>query len=116
MGTPSGGAVEAVDRLAGSGGSVAVGVVSSPLDLPDSLAERIGEAPFVLCVEDHHWRTGLWASVVEHAVQHGVRTRIVPLGVTGYQGSGHARDLYRIAGLDADGIERRLCELLGARD
>ncbi|MCL4078927.1 transketolase [Coriobacteriia bacterium Es71-Z0120] len=114
MGTPSGGAVEAADRLAASGASVAVGVVSAPLDLPDSLSERIGAAPFVLCVEDHHWRTGLWASVVEHAAQHGIRTRFVPLGVTGYQGSGHARDLYRVAGLDADGIERRLRELLSA--
>ncbi|GAV31081.1 transketolase [Coriobacteriaceae bacterium EMTCatB1] len=114
MGTPSGAAVEAADRLEREGMRVAVGVVSSPLDLPDELAARLASAPFVLCVEDHHWRTGLWASVVELLARHGLSGRVAPHGVRGYQGSGRAADLYAIAGLDAGGIERRVRELLGA--
>lgn len=114
MGTPSGAAMEAADRLGKEGVRVAVGVVSSPLDLPDELAARLASAPFVLCVEDHHWRTGLWASVVELLARHGLSGKVAPHGVRGYQGSGRAKDLYRITGLDAEGIERKVRELLGA--
>lgn len=113
MGTAASAAVAAADRLSEAGARIAVGVVSSPLDLPDDLVPKLAESPFVVCVEDHHWRTGLWASVVELAALHGVRARLVPHGVPGYQGSGRAADLLSSAGLDAAGIERSVRALLG---
>lgn len=105
MGTVAAPAVSAADSMRAEGVSLAVGVVSAPLDLPEDLALTLMESPFVLCVEDHHWRTGLWASVSEFAALRGLTARIVPHGVRGYQGSGKAGDLFAYAGLDAAGIE-----------
>lgn len=114
MGTPAASAVAAADSVGEHGVSLAVGVVSAPLDLPEDLALRLAESPFVVCVEDHHWRTGLWASVIEHAAMRGLRVPIVPHGVRGYQGSGKAGDLLARAGLDAAGIEGAIRGLLDA--
>ncbi|MCX8006823.1 MAG: transketolase [Coriobacteriia bacterium] len=114
MGTPAGSAIEAVDALAAESVRISVGVVSSPLDLPDDLAEAIAAAPWVLCIEDHHWRTGLWASVAEMTARRALGVRVHPHGVTGYQGSGPARDLYAAAGLDAQGVRSAIEAIIGA--
>lgn len=114
MGTLADAAITAADRLMERGAAVAVGVVSAPLDLPEDLVYTLAASPFVLCVEDHHWRTGLWASVAELGALHGLRTRVVPRGVGGYRGSGRADELFAEARLDAAGIEHELHALLDA--
>jgi len=112
MGTPSGAAVDAADLLAEEGVRIAVGVVACPLDLdPEAMVEAT-EGPWVLCVEDHSWRTGLWASVAEWVAHVGAGVRAVPHGVTGYQSSGAAGDLLAAAGLDSAGIAEAVRELL----
>ena len=104
MGTLSGAAVAAADLLAEDGVRIAVGIVACPLDLdPEAMVEAT-EGPWVLCVEDHSWRTGLWASVAEWIAHVGAGVRAVPHGVTGYQSSGAAADLLAAVGLDAAGI------------
>lgn len=112
MGTVAGAAVDAADELRDDGVSVGVCIVSSPLDLDDAAMERVADAPWVLVVEDHGWRTGLWASVAEWLVLHGRDARAVPLGVDGYQSSGLASELLARAGLDRAGIVQRVRELL----
>lgn len=112
MGTVAGAAVDAADELRDEGISVGVCIVSSPLDLDAEAMERIADAPWVLVVEDHGWRTGLWASVAEWLVLHGRDARAVPLGVDGYQSSGPASELLARAGLDRAGIAQRVRELL----
>ncbi len=112
MGTVAGAAVDAADELRDEGISVGVCIVSSPLDLDAGAMERIADAPWVLVVEDHGWRTGLWASVAEWLVLHGRDAGAVPLGVDGYQSSGPASELLARAGLDRAGIAQRVRELL----
>lgn len=112
MGTVAGAAVDAADQLRDEGLSVGVCIVSSPLDLDAVAMEHVADAPWVLVVEDHGWRTGLWASVAEWLVLNGRDVRAVPLGVDGYQSSGRASDLLARAGLDREGIAQRVRELL----
>jgi transketolase len=104
MGTVVGGAVDAADALAEEGHAVAVGVVSCPLDLDGTAMERAVATPLLLTVEDHHLRTGLAASVAEWMALAGASTELVRLGVERYQSSGKSKDLYALAGLDADGV------------
>jgi len=115
MGTVCSEAVGASDVLRGEGIDTGVALVSCPLDIDDAEARRILGARLVVVVEDHHWRTGLWATLAEKAALLGIHpARLIPLGITGFQSSGDARELYRIAGLDADGIAASVREALAA--
>lgn len=115
MGTAVGTAVQAADALLAEGLEVGVCAVSCPLDLDESAMLRVASLPWALVVEDHGWRTGLWASLAEWAVLRGVPLRAVPLGIEGYQSSGDASDLRALAGLDAAGIADRVRALCGVR-
>ncbi len=112
MGTPAGAAVNAADRvLASSGRRIGVCLVSSPLHIDADAMRHASRAPWVLVVEDHGHRTGLWASAAGWAAEHGVPVRLHSLGVDGYRSSGSAGDLYAEAGLDAGGIIARIMDL-----
>ena len=108
MGTPVGSAVAAADALAAEGLSVGVGIVSCPLDLDDAAMEAAAAAPVIVTVEDHAVRTGLGASVAEWLSSRGSTSRLVRMGLDGYQPSGAASDLYAQAGLDASGIAAKV--------
>ncbi|MHB1136333.1 MAG: transketolase [Coriobacteriia bacterium] len=112
MGTVAGAAVDAADSLKSEGVSAGVCIVSSPLDLDTEAMARIAAAPWVLVVEDHGWRSGLWASVAEWLVLNDRVVAAVPLGVDGYQSSGAAAELFARVGLDSAGIAQRVRELL----
>ncbi|MDY0341614.1 MAG: transketolase C-terminal domain-containing protein, partial [Coriobacteriia bacterium] len=112
MGTVTGVVVDAADALRDEGVLADVCIVSSPLDLDDEAMQRVASARWVLVVEDHGWRTGLWASVAEWLVLHGRCVAAVPVGVDCYEGSGAATDLFARAGLDCVGIVQRVHELL----
>ena len=112
MGTLTGAAVDAADALRSEGLNVSVAVVSSPLDLDDSVMERLAAAPLLVTVEDHALRTGLAASVVEWLVLRGSSTKLIRLGVDGYQSSGVAAELFARQGLDAAGIARSVRDSL----
>jgi transketolase len=112
MGTLAGAAVDAVDTLRAEGRSVAVGVVSCPLDLDDAFMERATRAPLLVTVEDHNARTGLAASVAEWMALRGVATRVLRLGVDGYRSSGASGDLFAAEGLDAAGLALKIRQAL----
>ncbi|MHB8050995.1 MAG: transketolase [Coriobacteriia bacterium] len=112
MGTVAGAAVDAADSLKSEGVSAGVCIVSSPLDLDTEAMARIAAAPWVLVVEDHGWRSGLWASVAEWLVLNDRVVAAVPLGVDGYQSSGAAAEIFARVGLDSAGIAQRVRELL----
>ena len=113
MGTRAGICVDAADQLAAEGHGIGVCVVSSPLALDPRDMQQVVEAPWVLVVEDHNWRTGLWASVVEWAaLAGGLQKRILSVGVDGYQSSGAAEELFARAGLDAPGVASRARALI----
>ena len=89
-----------------------MGIVACPLHLDDAAMAYAAEAPLIVTVEDHNVRTGLGASVAEWLSEHGCGTRLVRLGVHGYQSSGTARDLFARAGLDAEGIASSIARAL----
>ena len=111
MGTVAGACVDAADLLAEHGVTVGVCIASSPLALDDESMSRVAAAPWALVVEDHGWRSGLWASVIEWAALAGTPITAVPHGVDGYQSSGTAPDLLARAGLDVAGITARVRSL-----
>lgn len=109
MGTVAGAAVRASDLLRERGLAVGVALVSCPLELDAADARRILAAPVVAVAEDHHWRTGLWATLAEHAALLGIcPTTLMPLGIRGLYPSGAAEALLRRAGLDAESIAERV--------
>jgi transketolase C-terminal domain/subunit len=112
MGTLAGACVEAADVLGSEGLAVGVCIVSSPLALDDEAMRAVTASPWVLVVEDHGWRSGLWASLAEWMALQGVSGRIVPHAVSEYQSSGAASDLFARLGLDAPGIARKAREVV----
>jgi transketolase len=104
MGTLAGATVAAADALGERGISAEVGIVACPLHLDDPAMAYAAEAPLIVTVEDHNVRTGLGASVALWLADHGATTRLVRLGVDGYQPSGTAKELFARIGLDAEGI------------
>ncbi len=114
MGTPAAAAVEAADLVAEDGLSVAVMIVSAPLDLDDSAMAEAVRAPWIVTVEDHGWRTGLFASVAEWMALRGESTAVHARGIEGYQSSGAATDLMRAVGLDVEGIASAIRTAAGA--
>ncbi|GAB4287953.1 MAG: transketolase [Coriobacteriia bacterium] len=114
MGTPAAAAVEAADLVMADGLSVAVMIVSAPLDLDDQAMAEAVRAPWILTVEDHGWRTGLFASVAEWMALNGECTALHAHGIEGYQSSGAAADLMHVLGLDAEGIASAIRAAAGA--
>jgi transketolase len=115
MGTVVAAAVESADVLAREGVRVSVGAVSCPLELESSDMEDALAAPVIFTVEDHAVRTGLGASVAEWLALHGRHTRLARLGVEGYASSGASVDLFRAAGIDAEGITAFVRGTLGGQ-
>lgn len=113
MGTVTGACVDAADALAADGLRVGVGVVACPLELEHFGMERAADAPLLVTVEDHNVRSGLGSCVADWLAENGRVTRFVRLGVDRYQTSGAAKDLMRLAGLDAEGIARSVRGALG---
>jgi transketolase len=105
MGTVVPGVVAAADRLAEDGVDLMVGVVSCPLALDDDVLARAASTGVIVTVEDHHIGTGLGSLVAQWLGEHGRIARIVKLGVDRYSSSGPAADLYRMAGIDSEGVE-----------
>lgn len=108
MGTVAGAAVQAADEVRAEGLDVGVLVVSCPLDLDDDAVEAAMASPWVFAVEDHGWRTGLWASLAEWRAANGSATPIVAGGIREYQSSGDAGELLDRAGLGAAALARRV--------
>ncbi len=73
-----------------------------PIDVDAVL--KVAETGLILTVEDHNPDTGLGARVATVIADAGVPCRVVRLGVKAYGLSGKPEDLYRIEGLDKDGI------------
>ncbi len=82
-----------------------------PIDVDAILeASRTG---LVVTVEDHHVDTGLGARVAVALAEAGAVCRFVRLGVKNYGLSGKPSHLYRLEGIDAEGITRTILEVKG---
>lgn len=79
-----------------------------PLDV-DAVLEAAGTG-FVITAEDHHIDTGLGARVSTVLAEAGAACRLIRLGVRSYGLSGHPEVLYRLEGLDAEGIVKTVLQ------
>lgn len=106
-------AVAVADKMRGAGKSVEVIAVSSfkPFDY-ETVVESIKKTRRVLTIEDHHVATGLGALVASALGRHGICVPLKMMGVSQYQLSGTADELYEKAGLGYGEIEKNVLELL----
>ncbi|MGV8073876.1 MAG: transketolase [Syntrophobacteraceae bacterium] len=79
-----------------------------PLDAEAVL--EVARTGFIITVEDHHVDTGLGARVATVLAGAGSACRLMRLGVKGYGLSGRPEDLYRLEGIDSDGIVKAVLE------
>lgn len=94
--------------------NIAVAVINfasiKPLDEESIL--RASATGLLVSVEDHHADTGLGARVATVLADRGILCRLVRLGVREYGSSGKPADLYRVAGIDAESIVKRVLQVL----
>lgn len=97
-------AVVAADALRQEGIHVRVLHSAMPLEIdPQALADAVTTG-LIVSLEDHHWRTGLGASLMEALVEAQKTVKLVRLGARHYQPSGTADDVFAAAGLDTASI------------
>jgi transketolase len=97
-------ATEAADRLGAEGISIAVWNVSAPLVVDRDMLFSAASTGLIVTVEDHHRDTGLGATVAMGLIDHGLNCRLIRLGVSDYACSGKSDDVFRLCGLDVNGI------------
>jgi transketolase len=73
-----------------------------PLDV-EAVLKAAGTG-LIVTAEDHNPDTGLGARVATVIADAGVACRVIRLGVKAYGLSGKPEDLYRLEGLDKEGI------------
>lgn len=78
---------------------------------PDDL-RMLAKHEQIVTLEDHNVKTGLGNAIGAAMFEMGLSAKFTKMGVSGYAPSGTPDELYRILGIDADGIERRVNALL----
>ncbi|MBH41354.1 MAG: transketolase [Candidatus Magasanikbacteria bacterium] len=103
-------AVEALDLMEGL--SVELLIVSSPQMFDDMLFDSVDRTKRVVVVEDHNPDTGYSTQIAKALCYKGITPKkFIPMGVTAYQMSGTAKELYDIAGISARHIAQN-CKTL----
>ncbi len=104
-------AVDAWDILR-SEHNINISVVNCPSIKPFDFkaVEKAAETGLIITVEDHHIDTGLGAIVSSHIASKGLRCRCLRLGVKKYGLSGKPSDLFKMYGIDRDGIIKAVLE------
>ncbi len=113
MGTPTGRALTAVEKLRSDGLDVALAHLATPGNISSTFLEELSRHPWVVTVEDHSVNTGLGCCLAEALFAHGHAMPHLRIGVESYSPSGTAEDVYRAANIDSGSIERRVREFAG---
>ncbi len=96
-------AVEALDLMEGL--SAELLIISSPQVFDEVLFDSIYRTKRVVVVEDHNPKTGYSAQIAKELCKKGIAPKkFIPMGVTAYQMSGTAKELYDVAGISAKHI------------
>ncbi len=77
---------------------------STPLSIDMDALEEAAKTKLIITVEDHNINTGLGAHIAGKIAEYQISTKLVKLGVKNYSTSAKPEVLYRIEGIDADGI------------
>jgi len=104
-------ALEAWDCMNEKGRPFTLINVSSPL-APDrqKIREAAEKSNSFIVYEDHNIHTGFGALLADIMAQDGVRCPLVKLGVREYGRSGTAADVYRLAGLAPEDLQKAVEE------
>jgi transketolase len=97
-------AIQAYERLRENGVEVQVINISCLSDLDGEAILKAAETGVIITYEDHHIQTGLGSLVANFLAGQSSRIRFRKLGVTQYGSSGKPDDLYRMQGLDVEGL------------
>jgi len=101
--------IEALRARESSGIDAEIVIASSIKKFDYKLVESMQKTKRVLTVQDHNIQSGLGAAVALFAMENGVLLdSFKSLGVTEYALSGKPAELYRAAGIDAEGIVKEL--------
>ena len=96
-------AVEALDLMEGL--SAELLIVSSPQVFDEVLFDSISRTKRVVVVEDHNPETGYSTQLAKALCKKGITLKkFIAMGVTAYQMSGTAKELYNVAGISAKHI------------
>jgi len=97
-------AIQACEKLRENGVEVQVFNISCLSDLDGEAILKAAETGVIITYEDHHIQTGLGSLVANFLAGQSSRIRFRKLGVTQYGSSGKPDDLYRMQGLDVEGL------------
>ncbi len=106
-------AFRAWEALKTSGISAEIVIVSSIKVFDDTLFDSVKKTKKVLTVEDHNPYSGLGGMLARELTMRKIQVETYEmLGVTEYQLSGTAEELYRAAGIDAASIAAKVTSML----
>jgi transketolase len=97
-------AVQAWQKLKEKGVEVQVINISCLSDLDKGPILKAAKTGTIITYEDHHIQTGLGSLIANFLAEQGLGIRFRKLGITKYGSSGKPDDLYRMQGLDVEGL------------
>jgi transketolase len=97
-------AVQAWQKLKEKGVEVQVINISCLSDLDRGPILKAAKTGIIITYEDHHIQTGLGSLIANFLAEQGLGIRFRKLGITKYGSSGKPDDLYRMQGLDVEGL------------
>jgi len=105
-------AMPAWERLNKDGKRITLVSVSDWSDLHTDDLAMLAEYEQLVTLEDHNVKCGLGAAIAAAMFEAGYMTRFAKIGVTAYSSSGTPDDLYRMLGIDAEGVVRKISAIL----
>lgn len=101
-------AMEAYEKLKAEKKNISVYSVSDWSDLHKDDLEKLASYKNIVILEDHNVKTGLGTAIGDALVGLGKRSSLTKVGVTRYGSSGKPDELYKMLGMDADSIVKKI--------
>ena len=105
-------ALPAWNKLNQEGKRISLISVSDWSDLHSDDLKMLAQHEQIVTLEDHNIKTGLGNAIGATMFEMGLSAKFTKMGVSGYAPSGTPDDLYRLLGIDANGIERTINAIL----
>ncbi|MDD3050702.1 MAG: transketolase [Candidatus Cloacimonetes bacterium] len=105
-------ALEVVKKLEAENLDVTLYNLSSPCEIDEEALRCAASTGIIFTYEDHNVNTGIGALIAQKIVDLELKTKLIKFGVTDYQCSGSAKDVFRRAGLDAETVAEKIRKVL----
>jgi len=105
-------AMEAWNKLHDDGCTVSLICVSDWSEFHPDDIEMLASYKHLVVLEDHNVKTGLGASLAVELYESGAKTTMTRMGVTEYASSGNPAELFKMLGLDADAVVKKISRIL----